>query len=118
MFLTPKLCGADEVKSDLGGHWRSLLRSAFYSLTAGQMWLKFGMESPWYLWFVVASCMGLHRIARDRTESHGSAHGTGWHGMARGHGMAHGIAWHGMARDGTGSSTGCTDTGWQRDGPG
>ena len=21
MFLTPKLCGADEVKTDLGGHW-------------------------------------------------------------------------------------------------
>ena len=98
MFLTPKLCGANEVKSDLGGHWRSLLRSAFYSLTAGQMWLKFGMESPWYLWFVVASCMGLHGIAQNRMGVHRMAReGTGRNRIAR-----DGTGWHGMARDGAG----------------
>ena len=85
MFITPKLYGADEVKTDLGGHWRLLLRSDFYSLTAGQMWLKFGMESPWYLWwFVVASCMGLHGIAQNCMGVHRMARdSTGRHGMAR-----------------------------------
>ena len=53
MFLTPKLCGADEVKTDLGGHWRSLWRSVIYSQTAGLMHLKFGMEPPWCLRFLI-----------------------------------------------------------------